>query len=539
MNSKDWMLFCLAIEWGALTVPEKFDSVANVVGHRDVFICFSKGRPGEARVAIDLKDQLEQLGLFAFEYEDWKWIAAAVPGDEPDVDRKTLAHMLTTCSIVVLISPHSGTASAGVQTEIAELRSLGSPVILLHWSPEGWHPLLDPPELAGLNIVWSHEGRSDKGDVAQNQSEHIARQLAVASWIACHVHRAVTGHPRTAGRALAMIPEEPRDPLLNLRLGRPEAEPAWADDPDLDAIAALVATDAAIDDLRAFVHDWRDGSDLLAATLADEARFSLKRPVNTLYRVLEALCTHACDRKTELRDLSADTLERRGLMLVRLNRPEEAIPVLKQALLTATADRHFEIHQALAFCQQDSDPAGAIDSFTQAIECAPTPDLAVSLTYSRGVVRSKAPSTRAAAIADFTFAIDNGSSATIRHNALRGRGELRVADDVDGAIADFTRILDDAAATPRTAVSAWIDRSAMYCRQERMTEALADLTSAIRAADAVPLQKFRSLEARAQLLEKLERGREAADDYESMTRFSSISPDYRAELIRAIAQLRG
>jgi tetratricopeptide (TPR) repeat protein len=514
--------------------------VANVVGRRDVFICFCKARPGEARVAIDLKDQLEQLGLFAFEYEDWKWIAAAVPGDEPDVDRQTLSHMLTTCSIVVLISPHSGAASAGVQTEIAELRSLGSPVILLHWSPEGWHPLLDPPELAGLNIVWSHEGRSDKGDVAQNQSEHIARQLAVASWIACHLRRAATGHPRTAARALAMIPEEPRDPLLNLRLARPEVEPDWADDPDLDTIAASVATDASIEDLRAFVHDWRDGSDLLAANLAHEAQFSLKRPVNTLYRVLEALCTHACDRKTELRDLSADTLERRGLMLVRLNRPEEALPVLKQALLTAPADRHYEIHQALALSQQDSDPAGAIDSFTRAIECAPTSDLASSITYSRGVIRSKAPSTRAAAIADFTFVIDDGSSATIRHSALRARAGLRAdADDVDGAIADFTQILDDAAATPRTAVSAWMDRSAMYYRQGRMTEALADLTSAVRAADANPLQKFRSLEARAQLLEKLERGREAADDYESMTRFSSISRDYRAELTRTIARLRG
>jgi hypothetical protein len=38
-------------------------------------------------------------------------------------------------------------------------------------------------------------------------------------------------------------------------------------------------------------------------------------------------------------------------MLVRLNRPEEALPVLKQALLTAPADRHYEIHQALALSQ--------------------------------------------------------------------------------------------------------------------------------------------------------------------------------------------
>jgi len=85
----------------------------SAVQQRDVFICFSKSRPGEAKVALALKDQLEQHGLFAFEYEDWSWVAAGLSDQEVDVDRRTLRAMLTTCSVVVLISPHEGEASAG------------------------------------------------------------------------------------------------------------------------------------------------------------------------------------------------------------------------------------------------------------------------------------------------------------------------------------------------------------------------------------------------------------------------------------------
>src|SRR6185295_17154124 len=427
------------------------------ISRRDVFICFSKARPGEAQVALALKEQLEQIGLFAFEYEDWNWVADSVSGDEPDVDRRTLRHMLTACSVVVLISPHAGAASAGVQTEIAELRSCASPVILLHWSPEGWQPLFEPPELVGLNIVWSYEGRtSGNRGVAQNQCEHIARQLAVASWTACQVYWAAADHPRTAARVLAMIPEEPVEPLLNLRLVRPAVEPAdWPEPADLDALAASVAADASAEDLRAFMHQWRDGTDLLAAELADEAAFSLKRPVNTLYTALEALCQHAGDRRPELQELPGETLRRRGLMLTRLNRPKEALPVLQQALVTAAEDTRFEIHQALALAQQDSDPAGAVESLTRAIECSPTPEIACSITYTRGVLKAKA-SNLAAAIDDFTFVADHGTSATTRHSALRARAGLRAdAGDPDGAIADFTQILADADSTPRTAVSAW------------------------------------------------------------------------------------
>jgi hypothetical protein len=65
---------------------------------RDVFICFSKSRPGEAKIAFALKDVLEQHGLSAFEYEHRNWVNSGV-GREAEVDRTTLHHMVTTCSV--------------------------------------------------------------------------------------------------------------------------------------------------------------------------------------------------------------------------------------------------------------------------------------------------------------------------------------------------------------------------------------------------------------------------------------------------------
>lgn len=517
----------------------------DAVRRRDVFICFSKARPGEAQVALALKDQLEQLGIDAFEYEDWRWVAQSVPGDEPDVDRATLRHMLTTSSVVVLISPHQGEASSGVQTEIAELRSCASPVILLHWSPAGWHPLDDPPQLAGLNLVWHYEGRSvNENNVAQNACEHIARELATAAWLACQIHSAQARHPRAAARLLERIPEQPADPLLNFQLAAPAAPRTTWDDPAdadaLDKLAASVAADATTEDLRTFVNEWRGGADLMTQTLADETRFALRRPLKTLHAAFEALCRHACRLQPALSNLSDGTLHLRGLMLARLDRPDEAVPLLQQALRTAPREKQFELHQAMALALQESDPQAAISSFTHAIACAPLPEIACTLTYNRGVLRSNIATEYDAAMADFSFVAEDGENSTIRHSALRARARLRAKkQDYDGAIADYTQILDEAAATPRTAVSAWMDRGAVYHTQGRYAEAIADWTHAIDAADATQQQRFRALEARAQTLDKSGQYTAAADDYEAMARFSAVAPAYTEQLRQTAKRLRG
>jgi hypothetical protein len=247
---------------------------ANRVRTRDVFICFSKARPGEAKVAICLKDVLEQHGLSAFEYEDWSWDG----GDrslEAAVDRGTLRRMLTTSLVVVLISPHEGEASSGVQTEIAELRASGSPVILLRWSPAGWrHPLLEPERFEGLNIIWSYEGRSTpERDVADNQCEFISEQLARGAWLACQLQHLRVEHATTAGALLASIPATSPHALLNFRLRQTADDVTVADeDVDVASLAAAIAARATPDALRDFVSFWRGGTDLMAATLAQEAR---------------------------------------------------------------------------------------------------------------------------------------------------------------------------------------------------------------------------------------------------------------------------
>ena len=509
---------------------------------RDVFICFSKSRPGEAQVALALKDQLERLDLFAWEYEDWSWVESRDPGSEPDVDRAKLRGMLATCKVVVLISPHEGEASDGVRTEIAELRACASPVILLHWSPHGWHPLDDPPELAGLNLIWDYEGRSEgQGKVAQNQAGHIAAQLAVAAWTACTLTWCAVEHPRTAGRLISLLPEEPRWALLNLRYSKPAVETEdWPDPPDVKALAAGIAAHASADELRSFVVAWRSGLDLLAEDLAGQARVSLKQPVTTLHAALEALAVSACVNNADLARFTNDMFRRRGLMLVRLNRPEDAVRELQRALEGAPKESHFEIHQALALALQTSEPPAAIASMTAAMECAPTPEVARTLRYNRGALRSQLAVELEAANEDFSFVIANATTPLERNSALLGRARLRAkADDRNGAIADFTLLLDQPDATPRLAVSAWMDRGALLHASGRHAEAIDDWRHVIVSADASPKQRFRALEARAQALEALGHQREAAADYEQMAGFSELSTNYRNELRKMVDQLRG
>jgi tetratricopeptide (TPR) repeat protein len=506
---------------------------------RDVFICFSKSRPGEAKVAIALKDVLERHGLYAFEYEDWSWVGRAV-ADEVDVDRATLRAMLTTCSVVVLISPHAGEASAGVRTEIEELRACGSPVILLHWSPEGWHPLLEPERFEGLNIVWAHEGSSTReGDVRDNHCQFLAQQLGTGAWLACQVRRFDAEHPTTAGALLARIPEQSTYPLLNFRLRGVAADAAdWNGEADLPALAADVAGRGTCEALQQFVRAWRRGTDLMAATLADEAKFSLIRPLRTFAAAGESLCEAAQTRFGPCAP-SGRELNDRGLMLVRLNRGDEAIPILTQALETVPHDERYDVFQALALARQEADLQAAVASATSAIECAPDLELACGLTSNRGVMRINAGD-YAGAVADFSFAIEKTTNPALRQSALRSRARAHThLDDYAAAIADYTHVLAAADLSPRMAVSAWMDRGALHHLQKRDAEAIADLTRAIDAADAEPLQRFRALEVRARLLESSGHVLAAAADYEAMAEYTHVAREDRDELRRHAARLRG
>jgi len=336
-----------------------------------------------------------------------------------------------------------------------------------------------------------------------------------------------------------MLPEGPYDPLLNFRLYRSE-EPDEYDEPgDIGPLAADVVAEADIADLTSYVLDWRAGVDLLAETISKEAQFSLIRPTRTFYTACDLLYQHACRRIPELEQLPGNTLRLRGLMLTRLNRGDEAVEVLQSALANTPEDARWEVYQALAFAQQDSDREAAIFSMSRAIESAPDIQTRCSLSYNRGVMRMNKPGERAGAEDDFTYALDHSTSSTMRHSALRARARFYTErQNYDAAIADYTHVLDDAEATPRTAVSAWMDRGALYKEQGHHAEAIADWTRAINAADANQLQRFRALEARAQAYEETGQPQAAAADYEVMTRDYSLDRDYHEELLQKIAQLR-
>ena len=102
---------------------------------RDVFVVFSKSEPIEARFALAIKDGLEQLGRFAYEYEDWAWFedqAKASNGDT-EVDRTTLRLMLQRVSVVMVIPPRGDKTSQGVSIELDLLAELQIPVLMLQW----------------------------------------------------------------------------------------------------------------------------------------------------------------------------------------------------------------------------------------------------------------------------------------------------------------------------------------------------------------------------------------------------------------------
>jgi tetratricopeptide (TPR) repeat protein len=337
-----------------------------------------------------------------------------------------------------------------------------------------------------------------------------------------------------------LIPEEPSDPLLNFQLQRPAAEATeWRDPVDVTLLAADVATDATDDDLRAFLDDWRDGTDLMAETLADEAQFSLIRPSRTFHAACDALCRRAERRLAGGVDQSGASLHKRGLMLARLNRQDEAIGVLQQALDAVPDEARYEVYQAMALAQQESDPEAAIQNLTTAIACSPQLEITCGMTYNRGVLRLSVDADSPLAVDDFSFVAHRSTSTTLRHSALRARARaLTDRNDHDGAIADYTTLLAEAQSTPRTAVSAWMDRGILYRLQGRTADAIADWTRAIDAADAGSLQRFRSLEARAQVLAESGQRLAAAADYEAMASYTNASRNYRDELRRTAARLR-
>jgi tetratricopeptide (TPR) repeat protein len=335
------------------------------------------------------------------------------------------------------------------------------------------------------------------------------------------------------------MPEDSEHPLLNLRLRGSECDPAQSNEAvdDISGLAEDVAARSEHEPIRDFVKFWRSETGLMATSISDKAQFDLIRPMRRFVTACESLC-QAAEKRLGSVELSGAELTSQGMALVRLNRPGEAIPVLKRALNSVPNEERCEVLQALALAHEELDPQAAIQSLTSAIESAPQLEIACLLTYNRGVNRTRAGE-QVAALADFSFVVDQCTETPMRQSALRARGLVHtLVKNYDAAIADYTQVLVEAESTPRAAVSAWMDRAALYKLQHRDAEAIEDLTRAIAAADADQLQRFRSLEARGELLEAAGQAIAAASDYEAMAQYMNASREYREELRRKAAYLR-
>jgi tetratricopeptide (TPR) repeat protein len=386
--------------------------------------------------------------------------------------------------------------------------------------------------------------------VAQNECEVLASQLAAGAWLACQLSHIQKEYKQTAARILELAAVELiyGQPLLYFRLQPLLDEPPENDESfELESLVSQLVSEADEADLKDFVHNWRDGTDLQSEYMCKKANFELIRPVKSFYSACEALCRHACRRIPELNQLSDKILISRGKMLTRLKRNDEAIELLQHAIIDNPDGLRGEIYQMLAFAQEDKDIEAAYDSMSHAIECAMDNDTRGTRYYNRAAIRINSVNfdekldqdQRKSVVADLTQAIKYKTDQPMLNSAYRARAKVYAEDEnYDAAIADFSKVIDNADATPRLAVSAWMDRGAIYRQQGRYDEAIADWSKAIWAADANQKQRYRALEARAAAYEKIGQPLAAADDYEAMAEYSKIPRKYRKELLDKIEQLR-
>jgi tetratricopeptide (TPR) repeat protein len=513
----------------------------------DVFIVFSKKVVGEAKLAFAIKDELEQLGLQPLEYEHWTSILESLEGSgSPDadsawggeIDRAALRALFDSSAAVVYIAPLSGEASKGVEVELAELRGCGSPTLLVYWSPFGWHPLLEPDRVAGLNLIWRTEATSAGAtDIAQNQAASVARQVAGACWLAA-VLRSLP-HDGLIRHWLKALAPDSADALLRFRLTAADDDAAALvidDAPDLATSARRCADECTREELAAFLRAWRNGTDLMTEVLAGELRYGIALSMRVLYRSCEALCRAALDSFPEFAALRWEDQLSRAEMLVRLNRNDEATELLTKVPMHIPEEGGPSSAQLLAFAAEGNLATTAIDRLTEQIARELEPMRKALLIYTRGARRLNQEAWRDAAD-DFTTVIDLGGKLRLAALLGRARCYARLERNVD-AIADFDSILADPLAAPRLSASAWLDRGSLHWEHGRLEQAISDWGEVVHIADTEPLQRFRALEARGQTLEELGRWRLAADDYEAMATYSSIDPAYRSELRQTIVDLR-
>jgi hypothetical protein len=135
----------------------------------------------------------------------------------------------------------------------------------------------------------------------------------------------------------------------------------------MQAAARRCANECSREELAAFAHTWRNGTDLMTQVLANELSYELGRSMGILRRFCEVLCQVAIGMSPELAELPwKDQLTRAGTLL-GLNRDDDAAEILTKALLQLPEEGRSQAEQLLALATTDYGATTAIDGLTQEI----------------------------------------------------------------------------------------------------------------------------------------------------------------------------
>jgi tetratricopeptide (TPR) repeat protein len=469
---------------------------------RDVFIVFSKREPTEARFALAIKDKVEELGRFAYEYEHWSWLeqGASGRGDDTMVDRVTLRSMLQQALVVIVVPPHGARASDGVVTELEMVADLQLPVILLQW---------DRPreKYEGLNLNVVHRYEVHGSPPTDRWVRSAGRHLAEIACLGCMVAELRTMHVGIGDVVLDQLPSFGAHSLTSFSLqGMNSRLDRYLHEPDYDTVANAVLATATETALEAFVQDWWATSEPALRFLRQRSHGEVRRPFAAMHDGIGALVKRAREKYSALNRYEADALQRRGLALIRFHDVEGAVTTLTEALGVAARNRSL-IYAARALAHGERGELElALDDITAAVDCAETAQEECTARFNRAIFQAKLQ-TQASyrlAIEDFSRVIDSSPQTAIQLTALNYRAmDHANVGDIDAALADWQAVIERRVEAPRAAAQAYLNRAGQWLKLGRLPEADKDLTAVVDWADVSSAQRFRALEARAEVRERL------------------------------------
>ena len=226
---------------------------------------------------------------------------------------------------------------------------------------------------------------------------------------------------------------------------------------------------------------WNEGS-AQAEAIEEVLGLTAQRP-----DVAELLLKRLADHLTPKSEHDSRVAVRLHSLMAQSSMPERWVACAKLALTLA---RWASLASAPSV--RDGRTAAAIDACTEVTQMPDAPNDAVARAYvNRGSLRERRGYVDGA-IADFSHVIDAGSfppDEEIRARVARGVTYGK-SGQVEAAIADFTRVIEMPSAAPVVCARAYANRAEAKRRKGDLGAAIADLTSALEIL-AAPLKLSR------------------------------------------------